>query len=214
MLRLPKPITYLVTSGKTTSATTSSTHDFQKLLELIKSAITAKIDLVQLREKALTTRVLQDLATRAAQLTRGTATKLLINDRPDVAVAAGADGVHLTSHSLPASVVRRDFGQEFVIGVSTHSLAEARAAKADADFAVFGPVFLTPSKADYGSPAGLEQLASVCSDLQPFPVLAIGGVDEDNFAECLSAGAHGVAAIRMFSDPNRIIAIASKVRNA
>src|ERR1051325_2448464 len=181
MLRLPKPITYLVTSGKKTSATTSSTHDFQKLLELIKSSIAAKIDLVQLREKALTIRVLQDLATRAAQLTRGTATKLLINDRPDVAAAAGADGVHLTSQSLPASVVRRDFGQEFIIGVSTHSLEEARAAKGGADFVVFGPVFPTPSKANYGSPAGLEQLASVCDALQPFPVLAIGGVDEANF---------------------------------
>ncbi len=214
MLRLPKPTTYLVTSGKTTSATTSGTNDFQQLLELIKSSITAQVDLVQLREKALTTRVLQDLATRAAQLTRGTATKLLINDRPDVAAAAGADGVHLTSQSLPASVVRRAFGGEFIIGISTHSLDEARAARADADFAVFGPVFLTPSKAKNGSPAGLEQLARVCAALQPFPVLAIGGVDADNFGECLRAGAHGVAAIRMFSDPKRLKAIASKIRNA
>jgi thiamine-phosphate pyrophosphorylase len=92
--------------------------------------------------------VLYELVLRAAKITRGSDTRLLVNDRADIARAAGADGVHLTSQSLPANVVRKMFGPEFVIGVSTHSFEEARAAQAaGADFVVFGPVFRNRVKA-------------------------------------------------------------------
>ena len=153
-----------------------------------------------------------ELVTRAADLTGNSATKLLVNDRADVAASAGADGVHLTTQSLPASVVRRTFGNDFLIGVSTHSLAEARTARdARADFVVFGPVFQTASKAQFGLPVGLEQLEQICAELNSFPVLAIGGVTEDNFAGCLLAGAQGVAAIRMFGNPRNLSAIVAKI---
>jgi thiamine-phosphate pyrophosphorylase len=207
-----KPISYLITSGRTTAATTSSSKDFQHILQLIEAAVAAKIDLIQVREKALTTKVLYELVTRAADLTGNSATKLLVNDRADVAASAGADGVHLTTQSLPASVVRRTFGNDFLIGVSTHSLAEARTARdARADFVVFGPVFQTASKAQFGLPVGLEQLEQICAELNSFPVLAIGGVTEDNFAGCLLAGAQGVAAIRMFGNPRNLSAIVAKI---
>ncbi len=213
MRGLQKPISYLITSGQTTAATTSSSKDFRRILQLITAAVAAKIDLIQVREKALTTKVLYELARSAAEITRSSATKLLVNDRADVAAAAGADGVHLTTQSLPAPVVRQSFGNDFLIGVSTHSLDEARVAcDAGADFAVFGSVFETPSKARYGPPGGLERLKHVCSELKPFPILAIGGVTEENFADCLHAGAQGIAAIRMFDEPQRLPSILEKIR--
>jgi thiamine-phosphate pyrophosphorylase len=207
------PVTYLITCGQTTAATTSDSKEFLHLLELIAAAVAAGIDLVQVREKALTTKVLYELVTSAARMTRNGATKLLVNDRADVAASAGADGVHLTTHSLPVSVVRQSFGNDFLIGVSTHSLAEAQSAQgASADFAVFGPVFQTPSKEQYGAPVGIEELKHVCSKLTPFPVLAIGGVTEKNFSVCLGGGAHGVAAIRMFGDAQRLDCVVEKIR--
>ena len=139
------------------------------------------------------------LAERAAESTRGSETRLLVNDRFDVARAAGADGVHLTSHSLPVEVVRPLCGEDFVIGVSTHSLEEARtAAERGADFVVFGPVFETESKRIFGEPQGLDKLREVTSALSGFPIVAIGGIDRSNMAECYRAGAAGIAAIRLF----------------
>ncbi|HKP45460.1 MAG TPA: thiamine phosphate synthase, partial [Pyrinomonadaceae bacterium] len=211
---LSKPATYLITSGETTAATTPGSKEFQQILKLVRSAVAARIDLIQLREKRLTVRVLQQLAVCAAEITRGTGSRLLINDRADVAVAAGADGVHLTSESLPASIVRRTFGSDLLIGVSTHSLAEARAAQQGADFALFGPVFFSPAKAEYGPAVGLEQLEQVCAALKPFPVIAIGGIDEQNVSDCLCAGASGVAAIRMFSDTADLAAMVNRIADA
>ena len=207
-----KPVTYLITSGQTTAATTSESKEFLNLLELIAAAVAAGIDLVQVREKSLTTKVLYELVTSAAGITRDGATRLLVNDRADVAASAGGDGVHLTTHSLPISVVRQAFGDDFLIGVSTHSLVEAQSAQAaNADFAVFGPVFQTPSKEQFGAPVGIEELKHVCSELTPFPVLAIGGVTEENFSECLGGGAYGLAGIRMFSDQLRLSTIVEKI---
>lgn len=212
MYRPHKPINYLITSGETTAATTSDSEDFQNILQLIAAAVAANTDLIQIREKVLTTRVLYELVRRAVELTRSSATKLLVNDRADVASSAGADGVHLTTRSLPVAVVRRSFGEEFLIGASTHSLDQARATRdAGADFVVFGPVFQTPAKERYGPPVGLEQLKRVCVELDSFPVLAIGGVTEDNFGDCLRAGAQGVAAIRMFADPEVLSATVARI---
>lgn len=124
---------------------------------------------------------------------------MLVNDRVDIARGASADGVHLTVQSLPADVVRNICGPEFVIGVSTHSLAEAQAAQvAGADFVVFGPVFDTESKRAFGAPQGLDKLREVTNALGDFPVLAIGGITRENFASCIAAGASGIAGISMF----------------
>ena len=143
--------------------------------------------------------MLYDLTVQAVEITRGTTTRVLVNDRVDIARGAGADGVHLTSHSLRADVVRKICGPEFLIGVSTHSLAEARAARdAGADFVVFGPIFDTESKRAFGEPQGLDKLREVASDLGEFPVIAIGGITRENFSACVAAGASGIAGISMF----------------
>jgi thiamine-phosphate pyrophosphorylase len=198
---LPRPITYLITGGETSSATTPADERFRRLLALVRSAVEARVTLVQLREKDLSGRALYELATAAAAAARGSATRVLVNDRADVARAAGCDGVHLTTRSLESSVVRRAFGDDFLIGVSAHTPAEARAARdGGADFAVYGPVFDTPSKRAYGAPLGPEALRDVARELSPFPLVALGGVDERNAADVLRAGAAGVAGIRLFAD--------------
>lgn len=173
----------------------------------------AKIDLIQIREKSLSTNVLYKLSSKAADITRGSSTKLLVNDRADVAAAAGADGVHLASSSLPANIVRQTFGAEFLIGASTHSLEEASAAaRCGADFVVFGPVFDTLSKRQYGKPLGLAELSKVTSQLAPFPVLALGGVTTNNVADCIRAGVAGIAAIGILNDRLQLDRIVNEIQ--
>src|SRR5262245_42590537 len=180
---LPLPIIYPITSGKTP----------EHILELVEAAVAARVPLFQIREKQLSGRALYELTTRALEITRASETRLLINDRSDIASAAGADGVHLTTQSLPASVVRKIYGPEFLIGVSTHSREEALAARAGgADFVVFGPVFETESKREFGEPQGLQRLQELTSELRDFPVVAIGGIALDNVEACFAAGASGV----------------------
>jgi len=163
----------------------------------------------------MSSRVLFQLTEAAVQITQNSKTKLLVNDRADIACAAGADGVQLTSQSLPADVIRLDYGNEFLIGASTHSLPEARAAKlADADFLVLGPVFATESKRIYGEPLGLTKLEEVTRELSGFPVIAIGGIALENAAECFAAGASGIAAIRLFSEADKLAETVEKVRRS
>ena len=142
--------------------------------------------------------------TREAVAARGCA-RVIVNDRVDVAIAAGAAGVHLGRESLGAREVVRwcksgNAPEDFVVGVSCHSLEEAREAEgAGAAYIFFGPVFDTPSKRGMGEPQGVARLAEICRGVA-IPVLAIGGVSEDNAGECMRAGAAGIAAIRMFQD--------------
>ena len=179
----------------------------------MQAAVVARIDLVQIREKNLSASVLYQLAKSSANLATRSTTKILINDRSDIAAAAGADGVHLTTSSLPTAAVRQTFGDRFLVGVSTHSLEEASLARnAGADFVVFGPVFETAAKSSYGEPAGLTSLATVCSQLAPFPVFALGGVTMQNARECVSSGARGIAAIRMLQQPDRLAEIVAEIR--
>ena len=189
-LHLPRPITYPISSGTTT---------ISDILRFLQNVVTAQLPIVQIREKSLPARELYELMARAMEITRGGKTRLLVNDRVDIARAAGADGVHLTSRSLPADVVRNICGPDFLIGVSTHSLAEARVAQsAGADFVVFGPVFDTASKRAFGEPQGLDKLHEVTNALGEFPVLAIGGITRENLAACIDAGASGIAGISLF----------------
>jgi thiamine-phosphate pyrophosphorylase len=147
---------------------------------------------VQLREKDLDARSLIELAKQLRMVTAAAGVRLYVNDRIDVAMAVGADGVHLGGRSLaPADV--RALAPGLGIGVSTHSRAEVQAAAdAKADFVVFGPVWATPAKPDWI--IGLAQLEQVTS--VPIPVLAIGGIDRRNARSCIEAGASGVACIR------------------
>ena len=210
---LPRPITYLITAGKTADA--ARADPFGETLALVRLAVSHGVTLVQLREKHLGARPLYELAVQSAAITRGTNTRLLINDRADVARAAGCDGVHLAASSLEAAVVRRAFGDEFLIGVSAHSLDEARAAReGGADFAVFGPVFDTPSKRTYGPPVGLGALKEAARELSPFPLVALGGVGEEQVEAVLRAGAAGVAGIRLFADGQNLARIVHHIGRA
>ena len=181
------------------------------VLARIRAASEAGADWVQIREKDLGSGALFGLVRDAVAVVAdvrhvgGGRTRVIVNDRLDVALACGADGVHLGGGSLPArEVIRWCRGggapREFVVGVSCHSLEDARAAEADgADYVFFGPVFDSPSKREFGEPQGLEKLREVARVVR-IPVIAIGGVNAGNGRACVVAGAAGVAAIREFQD--------------
>jgi thiamine-phosphate pyrophosphorylase len=173
------------------------------LAAVIRETVRAGVDIVQVREKDLTSRELITLVEEALIATREPGmggARVVVNDRVDVALAGGADGAHLAAHSMPVQVVRRFVPRAFVIGVSCHSLGEAMAAESGgADYVVLGPVFETPSKLGYGSPLGLEKLRNITSQIS-IPVLALGGITVDRIRPCLEAGASGIAGIRIFQD--------------
>jgi thiamine-phosphate pyrophosphorylase len=209
-----RPILYLITRGATTETTTPNSLEFKQIIEQVSAAAHGGIDLIQLREKRLSAGVLFELTRRAVALTRDTASRLFVNDRADIAAGAGADGVHLTQQSIDTATIRRTFGDDFVIGASTHSVEEARTARTGgADFIVFGPVFETASKREYGAPVGVRKLSQVTRELADFPVLALGGITMHNFALCLNAGARGVAGISLFSQPQNLQSIAARIKN-
>lgn len=167
----------------------------RSLREVVAAALRGGARAFQLREKDLGPRDLYPLALDLRALTRAYGARLLINDRIDVALAVEADGVHLTTASLPAAAARRLLGPDRLIGVSTHNLPEARAAAQEgADFLVFGPVFFTPSKAPYGAPVGLDLLQAVRT-VVTLPILAIGGIKKANLDQVMEAGADGIAVI-------------------
>ena len=163
------------------------------LIEVVAAACRGGVRAVQLRERDLDTRSLLALARALRETTREHGALLLINDRVDVALACGADGVHLPANSFRVADARQLLGAERLIGVSTHSVAEA--ARAAADFVVCGPVFDTPSKRPFGPPLGLDTLrraAAACAA----PLIAVGGITAKNAAEVLAVGAAGIAVIR------------------
>jgi len=156
----------------------------------------AGVDALQLREKHLDDLGACQLA-RSARAAFPPPAVLLVNGRADVALAAGADGVHLPADGVPAGAVRARFASGLLIGVSTHRLEEVERAHGDgADYVVFGPVYPTPAKAAYGAPAGTRALARAAA--LGIPVYALGGVTLERFAEVAAAGAAGVAGIRLF----------------
>ena len=187
------------------------------MLKKIAECAAAGVNLVQLREKDLSARALEELALKAMAAVAGSQTHLLINSRTDVALACGAHGVHLPANDLPASEVRAIFARagvsEPVIGVSTHSAAEVASAEAHgADFAVFAPVF---EKGGTASREGLEELRRICHRAEaaqpPMPVLALGGITVENAQVCVAAGAAGIAGIRLFQE-NDVRAVVKKLR--
>ena len=200
--------------GKTASALLNKI-----LLDTIRAAAAAGVDWVQIREKDLSTRELFGLVREAVVLayarpdsTHSHSIKVIVNDRLDVALAAGAAGVHLGHASAPAREVVRwcragNAPADFLVGVSCHSLEGAQEAEnAGASYTYFGPIYETPSKIPFGKPHGVEELAQVAKAVR-IPVIAIGGINESNAADCIRAGAAGIAAIRMIqdaADPNAL----------
>jgi thiamine-phosphate pyrophosphorylase len=166
------------------------------LVDVVSTALDAGLPAVQLREKDLPGRPLLELAERLRVVTARTGARLFVNDRIDVAVAVGADGVHLGGGSLPIDAARRLLPPERLVGVSVHAPAEvAAAAAAGADLCVFGPVYATPSKAAFGPPQGEDRLRDAVA-AAAVPVLAIGGVGAAEVPHVCAAGAAGIAVIR------------------
>jgi thiamine-phosphate pyrophosphorylase len=163
--------------------------------DVVEECLAAGLRAVQLREKDLEARDLLALADTLREATQRHGARLIVNDRADVALAAGADGVQRTHASLPVSALREITPPGFLVGASVHSEAEARDAAAQgADFIVFGPVYDTASKRRYGPPQGLAALGAVTRAVDR-PVLAVGGLTPARVPEVLAAGAAGVAVI-------------------
>ncbi len=192
---------YLVTDRKQTGG--------KSLLQATEEALKGGVRSIQLREKDLGTKELLRLAFEMRELTLKYDARLFINDRVDIAIAVDADGVHLGQKSIPPFAVRR-FAARLIIGMSTHSLAEARKAQRDgADFITLGPIFPTPSKLKYGEPLGLETLEEVTGQIE-IPVFAIGGITLENAKETIEHGAAGVSMISSIYGAKEIKASALK----
>lgn len=194
-----EPFTYFISPG--TISPDSFEPESERLLRTIDRVSKAGVSAVQIREKRLTSRQLFELTIKINSLLRHRETLCLVNERFDIAAAAGTDGVHLTSTSIPAAVVRSVVSDDFVIGVSTHTIEEvSEAAKASADLAVFGPLFETPGKVLPGGEDRLGELRKASRVSGRMLLLGLGGVNERNFSSVMEAGADGIAAIRMFGD--------------
>jgi thiamine-phosphate pyrophosphorylase len=192
----------------------NSADSILALTRKIAEVAAAGVDWVQIREKDLTAHELAWLTRKSLEIAAmssaksSRATRVLVNDRLDVAIAERAGGIHLGEKSLPVAEAKRLVQsalheravEAFLGGVSCHSLEAAEAAERDgADYIFFGPVFTTPSKQGFGPSQGTERLQQVCGAVS-IPVLAIGGITLDNAVSCLHAGAAGLAAIRLFQD--------------
>ena len=164
-------------------------------VEVVHAAIRGGVSCVQLREKGCSTREFMDEARLLKALLAGTGVPLFINDRLDVALAVGADGVHLGQNDLAIADARRLVGNRMIIGISAESVADAVRAEAEgADYIGASPVFTTPTKTDTAPPLGLDGLRAIRRAVQ-LPLVAIGGIDANNAAQVLRAGADGLAVV-------------------
>ncbi|MGQ9467265.1 MAG: thiamine phosphate synthase [Anaerolineae bacterium] len=164
-------------------------------LEVIRAAIQGGATIVQYREKEGTTRQLVEEARALLELAHQMGVPLIVNDRVDIALAVDADGVHVGQDDMPAPIARKLMGPGKIIGVSATNLEEALQAERDgADYIGAGPIFATPTKPDAAPPMGLEGLAEICRRVS-IPVVAIGGINEENAAAVIRAGAAGVAVV-------------------
>jgi thiamine-phosphate pyrophosphorylase len=213
-----RPIVCYVSDRKALPAHHSASNILDRVLDKVRTTADAEADWIQIREKDLPTRELLNLVRAAIRIIEGMPRKPLVfvNDRIDIALGAGAAGAHLGRESAPVREAVRwchagNAPAEFLIGVSCHHIDEAREAEiSGANYLFFGPVFDTPSKKSFGPPQGIEQLAQICRTIR-IPVIAIGGVSEVNAAECIKAGAAGIAAIRLFQEPRDLMALRDSI---
>lgn len=199
----PAPLVYLITDRTQTDGRPLVQVVAQALAAWPRARLPPSALAVQLREKDLPAAPLLELARRLREVTARAGVRLYVNDRVDVALSAGADGVHL-GHASMTIADARALAPDLELAASTHTLAEVRAAAATGElsFAVFGPVFDTPSKRAYGPPVGVDRLRDACAI--GIPLVALGGIDPEKFSECRQAGASGIACIRAVlrnSDP-------------
>jgi thiamine-phosphate pyrophosphorylase len=179
---------YLITNRKLV------TH-YPSLITAVREALKGGVRAIQLREKDLVTNELIQLAYKLRTLTSRYKARFFVNDRFDIALAVGADGVHLTQNSIPVYAVKKSVRNKLLIGASTHSLKEAKQAELEgADFITIGPVYRTPSKLKYGKPLGISTLEKVSKNIT-IPAFAIGGIKSSRIMDVKRTGAYGVAMI-------------------
>jgi thiamine-phosphate pyrophosphorylase len=203
------PLIYLITEGSLDPANFS----FHKaeVLGIVEAAVRSRVSLIQVREKKLEGRQLYSLVRDAVDIASGSETHILVNERFDIAIAAGAQGVHLPAYGLDVSVVRSAVNTDLLIGVSAHSARDVRdAAVGGADFATFGPIFSSPGK---GEPVGIDALRESCGGAPGFPVIALAGISEVNVFAVLDAGAAGIAGIRAFNDVESLVQMVGKLNS-
>lgn len=203
---LARPIVCALTSGR---------GELLPALDMARAAARAGATIIQIREHRIDDRALLEFVRRVLDVTAGTSARVVVNERTDVAMAAGADGVHLRDDSVPASRVRAIAPAGFLVGRSVHSVEAAREAERDGgcDYLVFGTVFRSQTKPPGHPVAGLEQLALVCRSVR-LPVVAIGGVTVARVPELARAGAAGIAAIGLFREGGAAEAVVAGVRQA
>lgn len=164
-------------------------------LDVAREAIAGGATVIQLREKTKPTRQIVEIGLRLRQMTQKARVSLIVNDRIDIALAIGADGVHLGQDDMPLLKAKKIVSEKMIIGVSATNLDEAiKAEKNGANYLGIGPIFPTPSKENAASPIGLESLQLIRSKTL-IPIVAIGGITLDNVSEVLRAGADGIAVI-------------------
>jgi thiamine-phosphate pyrophosphorylase len=182
--------------------------------ETVRMALAGGVDAVQLREHDLNARELYNLAVKLRAITREAGAALIVNQRLDVALAVGADGVHLGWQSLSPADVRRVAGGQFLIGISCHDGPQIHSAEeVGANYALLGPVFHTPSKEGLVRTIGLGVLKELVS-VTEIPVLALGGITPENAAQVMETGVAGLAAISALINPEDPAAAARAFRDA
>lgn len=203
----------LITAGELSDSNFSEKRN--SVVEQAVVAATSGVDMVQLREKGLSAKLLFELTSEVVAAIEGSGCRVIVNDRADIALAADAHGVHLTSVSLEAGTVREAFGDSLIIGVSAHGFDDIEAAKRGrADYVTFSPIFETASKMQYGPPQGLGKLEEAVRVAGQMPVIALGGIDSANAGSCRDAGARGIAAIGLFRSPVGMADTVAKLRSA
>ena len=178
----------------------------------VEKLIAGGATFIQLREKYLAPKDFYEDARRALEIARGAGVKIIINDRVDIALALKTDGVHLGQDDLPPAMARKILGENAIVGFSTHSVAQAvEALNFPIDYLAIGPVFATKTKENPDEVVGVEGVEKVRAAVADFPLVAIGGINSENFVEVLRAGANSVAVIGDLL--SRADKISEKLRN-
>jgi thiamine-phosphate diphosphorylase len=211
--RSKRPVLCLVTDRRRLVGTDNRHTSCERLLELTREAVDAGIDMIQIRERGLESAALVDLVATIVEIAKGSPTRVVVNDRLDIAVAGGAGGVHLRADSIAARAARSIVPTGFVVGRSVHEAAEAASEAAGTDYLIAGTVFPTPSKPIGQQLLGTNGLTQVVRAVR-VPVLAIGGITIDRADQVAATGAAGLAAISLFlPSPSRtMVRVAEELR--
>ena len=210
-MRLQPPIICIVTRGRGVSGSTER----GVLLERLAAGAAAGASMIQIRERQFDDRQLVTFVREVKQAVEPTGTRVIVNDRADIAIAADADGVHLKGDAAPAADVRRILPDRYLLGRSVHSVDDARAAAdgGGCDYLFFGTVYPSSSKPDHHRISGPSELAAVCRAVS-LPVVAIGGITAPRAHEAFAAGAGGVAAISFFAESRDVGGAVHALRGA